>query len=91
MLKLGITELFIDTGKHSIRFYVYKDHPTHWFIFIRWELCPNPQDNGFSLYGYSKMHSHDWFVQQCLGITKNYMTEEPIVTDPQDPSNPYKN
>lgn len=80
MLRFGVTE-FLDcdrpasgelpNGCADITGYLYKDHPTHWFLFIRFDHSANPDDNGFALEGYPKnKFSNDEFalkVQEFFG------------------------
>lgn len=90
MLKLGITELFADSpeplpgmvpppGRADVRVYVFKEHPTHYFLCVRWESAPNPADNGYAVYGYLKTkHTHAEFVELTLQFCR--MFDAPVVT-----------
>lgn len=73
MLQVGATELLTDSPPHwgpspkgeaDIRGLVFKKHPTHYFLFIRWEHSTNPGDNGFALWGLARSkHSNADFVR----------------------------
>lgn len=59
-------------GAADIQGYVFKDHPTHWFFFVRREHAPKPSDNGYAIYGYLKTkHTHADFVEKV----KEFMRE----------------
>lgn len=55
MLHLGLTHLFNDRSESNVVYsMVYKDHPTHWLLFTRFENFPQSSDNGFTLNGWLK-------------------------------------
>ncbi len=88
MLSCGCTELLQDSppkwGQHGagtadIRMYIHREHPTHWFIFLRWEHSANPSDNGYGLFGWQKAtHSSEDFMKQIHEACSSFKGGLPI-------------
>lgn len=68
MLRYSIADLLVDLpkrtgplatlhqqrGEAERRAFLYKDHPTHWLMFIRFENALKASDNGFAMQGMLK-------------------------------------